>query len=102
MLLVGLIISWVFLNLFKSSKKTQYVIVENVTTFENDVVCEDDNAYIVEDIKEEILHVYDNGIGNKREIIVELLTKMQDFYDPGEFLDQFPQIQHFIFDRRAG
>ena len=103
MLLVGLIITWVILTVFKSSKKVKYVIVENNVTFENNLVDEnEDYGYIVEDIKEQILHVYNNSVSNKREMIVELLTKMQDFYDPGEFLDQFPHIQHFIFNRRAG
>lgn len=49
-------------------------------------------------IKKQISHIYESNIPNKREIIIDLLQRLNKYEDPGNFLEQHTKIHKYIFN----
>lgn len=103
MLIIGLIIVLGILSVINSSKKPAEVII---LVERNNFVCSNDevvdNKHIIKDIKDEILFYANNINYRSREKIVGLLSNLQEYEDPGDFLDENPYICEYMFNRDVG
>lgn len=88
MAVLVLILIW-----FLTPLKTQNVVVNNV---EQKKVVRIDIASV---IKHNVLRVYHSNMNDKREQIVNLLRRLHDYEDPGNFLEQNSYIHEYIFNR---
>lgn len=102
MLVVSLIIVLGLLSVINLFKKPAEIVVTNdnfVCSVDENVV---DNKHVVKDIKDEILFYANNINYRSREKIIDLLSKLQEYEDPGEFLDENPYICEYMFNRDVG